>query len=146
MNPSRASGGSAMQCPRPGEGDVHPHKTMLADTMKLLGKSDYGKTNTNVDRHRDVNYCKEEVAPHIINDRRFRQLDVVIDDAYEIEMNKKIFTYALGFFVLEYAKMRTLQFHYDFINIFMRALCSSTARWTQLVPIWPWTVSPSMPS
>ena len=59
----------------------------------------------------------------MVNDRRFRQLDVVVDDAYEIEMNKKTVTYTLpvhvGFFVLQYAKMRMLQFYYDFINRYL---------------------------
>ena len=74
------------------EGDVHEHKAIIADTMKLLGNSGYGKTITNVDRHRDVNYCTEKAALLMVNDRRFRQLDVVVDDAYEIE---KTVTYAL---------------------------------------------------
>ena len=55
------------------EGDVHPHKTIIADTMKLLGNSVYGKTITNVDRHRDVKYCTEKAASLMVNDRRFRQ-------------------------------------------------------------------------
>ena len=80
------------------EGDVHSHKAIIADNMKLLGNSGYGKTITNVDR----------------------QLDVVVDNAYEIEMNKKTVTYNLpvnvGFFVLQYAKIRMLQLYYDFIN------------------------------
>ena len=105
------------------EGDVHSHKTIIADTMKLLGNSGYGKTITNVDIHRDVNYCTEKAASLMVNDRRFRQLDVVVDDAYEIEMNKKTVTYTLtvhvGFFVLQYAKMRMLQFYYDFINKYL---------------------------
>ena len=105
------------------EGDVHSHKAIIADTMKLLGNSGYGKTITNVDRHRYVNYCTEKAASLMVNDRRFRQLDVVVDDAYEIEMNKKTITYTLpvhvGFFVLQYAKMRMLQFYYDFINRYL---------------------------
>ena len=36
------------------EGDSDPHKTIIADTMKLLGNSGYGKTVTDVDRHRNV--------------------------------------------------------------------------------------------
>ena len=98
-------------------------RRMLADnarTMKLLGNSGYGKTITNVDRHRDVSYCTEKAASLMVNDKRFRQLDIVVDDAYEIEMSKKIVKYTLpvhvGFFVLQYAKMRMLQFYYDFIN------------------------------
>ena len=103
------------------EGDVHSHKAIIADTMKLLGNSGYGKTITNVDRHRDVNYCTEKAASLMVKDRRFRQLNVVVDDAYEIEMNKKTVTYTLpvhvGSFVLQYAKMRMLQFYYDFIDL-----------------------------
>ena len=105
------------------EGDVHPHKAIIADTMKLLGNSGYGKTITNVDRHRDVKYCTEKAASLMVNDRRFQQLDVVVDDAYEIAMNKKTVTNALpvhvGFFVLQYAKMRMLQLYYDFINRYL---------------------------
>ena len=74
------------------EGDVYSHKAIIADTMKLLGNSGYGNTITNVDRHRDVNYSTEKAASLMVNDRRFRQLNVVVDDAYEIEMNKKTVT------------------------------------------------------
>ena len=80
------------------EGDVHPHKHIIADTMKLLGNSGYGKTITNVDR--DVKYCTQKAASFMVNDRRFRQLDVVFDDAYEIAMNKKTVTYTLPVHVL----------------------------------------------
>ena len=71
----------------------------------------------------DVKYCTEKAASLMVNDRRFRQLDDVVDDAYEIAMNKKTVTYALpvhvGFFVLQYAKMRMLQFYYDFIDRYL---------------------------
>ncbi len=50
----------------------------------------------------------------LINSKRFRQLDVVTEDAYEIEMNKSVVKYTLplhiGFFVYQYAKLRMLQF------------------------------------
>ena len=69
-------------------GDEDPDKAIIADTMKLLGNSGYGKTVTNVDRHRDVKYCTEIGTSALINNKRFRQLDVVTEDAYEIEMNK----------------------------------------------------------
>ena len=88
--------------------------------MKLLGNSGYGKTVTNVDRHRDVKYCTEIGTSAIINNKRFRQLDVVTEDAYEIEMNKSVVKYTLplhiGFFVYQYAKLRMLQFYYDFVD------------------------------
>ena len=101
-------------------GDADPDKAIIADTMKLLGNSGYGKTVTNIDRHREVKYCTEVGTSSHINNKRFRQLDVVTEDAYEITSNKVRLTYDLplhiGFFVYQYAKLRMLQFYYDFID------------------------------
>ena len=102
-------------------GDADPDKAIIADTMKLLGNSAYGKTVTNVDRHRDIKYSTEVGTSALINNnKRFRQLDVVSEDAYEIEMNKSVVKYTLplhiGFFVYQYAKLRMLQFYYDFVD------------------------------
>ena len=62
-------------------GDEDPDKAIIADTIKLLGNSGYGKTVTNVDRHRNVKYCTEIRTSALINNKRFRQLDVVTEDA-----------------------------------------------------------------
>ena len=53
-------------------GDVDPDKSIIGDTMKLLGNSAYGKTVTNVDRHHDVKYCTEVGTSSCINNKRFR--------------------------------------------------------------------------
>ena len=101
-------------------GDADPDKAIIADTMKLLGNSAYGKTVTNVDKHRDVRYCTEVGTSSCINNKRFRQLDVVAEDAYEVTSSKARVTYDLphhiGFFVYQYAKLRMLQFYYDFVD------------------------------
>ena len=103
-------------------GDVDPDKSIIADTMKLLGNSAYGKTVTNVDRHRDVKYCTEvgTSLSLLVGNKRFRQLDVVSEDAYEVTSNKARVKYDLplhiGFFVYQYAKLRMLQFYYDFVD------------------------------
>ena len=103
-------------------GDADPDKAIIADTMKLLGNSAYGKTVTNVDRHRDVKYCTEvgTSLSLLVGNKRFRQLDVVTDDAYEVTSNKARVTYDLplhiGFFVYQYAKLRMLEFYYDFVD------------------------------
>ena len=114
----RQFGESVSAARRPGDED--PDKAIIADTMKLLGNSGYGKTVTNGDRHRDVKYCTEIGTSALINNKRFRQLDVVNEDAYEIEMNKSVVKYTLplhiGFFVYQYAKLRMLQFYYDFVD------------------------------
>ena len=101
-------------------GDADPDKSIIADTMKLLGNSAYGKMVTNVDRHRKVTYCTEVGTSLLVGNKRFRQLDVVTDDAYEITSSKARVTYDLphhiGFFVYQYAKLRMLQFYYDFVD------------------------------
>ena len=101
-------------------GDVDPEKAIIGDTMKLLGNSAYGKTVTNVDRHRDVKYCTEGGTSLLVGNKRFRQLDVVAEDAYEVTSSKARVTYDLplhiGFFVYQYAKLRMLEFYYDFVD------------------------------
>ena len=101
-------------------GDSDPEKAIIADTMKLLGNSGYGKTVTNVDRHRNVTYSTEVGTSLLINNKRFCQLDVVTEDAYEVTSSKACLTYDLplhiGFFVYQYAKLRMLQFYYDFVD------------------------------
>ena len=118
-NPCFRRFGESVSTARRG-GDSDPNKTIIADTMKLLGNSGYGKTVTDVDRHRDVQYCTDVGASMLINNRRFHQLDVVVDNAYEIELEKKVMKYSLphhiGFFVYQYAKLRMLQFYYDFVD------------------------------
>ena len=75
---------------------------------------------TNIDRHRNVQYCTKAGTSSLINNTRFRQLEVVTDNAYEIEMSKGVVTYTLplhiGFVVYQYAKLRMLQFYYDFVD------------------------------
>ena len=101
-------------------GDADPDKSIIADTMKLLGNSAYGKTVTNVDRHRKVTYCTEVGTSLLVGNKRFRQLDVVADNAYEVTSSKARVTYDLphhiGFFVYQYAKLRMLEFYYDFVD------------------------------
>ena len=91
--------------------------------MKLLGNCGYGKTVTNIDRHRNVQYCTKAGTSSLINNKCFRQLEFVTDNAYEIEMSKCVVTYTLpihiGFFVYQYAKLRMLQFYYDFVDRFV---------------------------
>ena len=72
-NPSFRRFGESVSAARRA-GDEDPEKAIIADTIKLLGNSGYGKTVTNVDRHRDVKYCTEIGTSALINNKRFRQL------------------------------------------------------------------------
>jgi len=101
-------------------GDADPSKTILAETFKLLGNSAYGKTLTNVAKHRDIYYVRCQDAQTLIKNKCFRKLTELTDDLVEIEMAKKRIQWHLplqiGFFVYQYAKLRMLQFYYDCID------------------------------
>ncbi len=97
-------------------GDQNPDCAIIADTMKLLGNSGYGKTITNKEKHRQIHYCDDKEAPNKVNEVQFRQLNALDDDLYEVEMAKKAIKYDLpehiGFFTYQYAKLKMLEFYF----------------------------------
>ena len=101
-------------------GDADPNRAIVADTMKLLGNSGYGKTITDQGRHRDVKYVGERDAAKLVNDKRFRALNELDPTTYEVEMAKGTIAFNLplqiGFFVYQYAKLRMLEFYYACID------------------------------
>ncbi|XP_066278985.1 uncharacterized protein [Branchiostoma lanceolatum] len=106
------------------DGDKDKSKKIIADTMKLIGNSAYGKTVTNKEKQLDVEFCRDAVtATRKINTPRFRHADEVTDDFYEMQLTKKVIKFNLplqiGFFVYQYAKLRMLEFYYDFMIKFV---------------------------
>ncbi|KAJ8031107.1 hypothetical protein HOLleu_27721 [Holothuria leucospilota] len=102
------------------EGDRDPSKAIIADTMKLIGNSSYGKTITNKEGHRDVSIVPEDKASRLINETNFRELNEISTGCYEVESAKRSIAMDLpiqiGFFVYQYAKLRMLEFYYDFLD------------------------------
>jgi hypothetical protein len=105
------------------QGDSDESKTILADTYKLLGNSAYGKTLTNLTNHRDVHYVTSDKTSKLVNEPRFQKLTELTEEVCEVEMAKKNINWGLplqiGFFVYQYAKLRMLQFHFDFVDRFV---------------------------
>ena len=105
------------------QGDHDSNQAILAETFKLLGNSAYGKTLTNVAKHRQIHYVGDAEVQKLINDGRFIKMTELEQGIYEIEMAKKKILWALplqiGYFVYQYAKLRMLEFHYDFIDTFL---------------------------
>ena len=97
-------------------GDTDPDKAILAASFKLFGNSAYGKTITNVEKHRQVLYCDNDTVNHQINKPLFSKLDVLGDNLYEVENLKGTVKFDLplqiGFYVYNYAKLRMLQFYH----------------------------------
>ena len=104
-------------------GDADPHKKIIAETNKLDGNSSYGKTITNKERHTDVIYCKDRYVHQYLVDPFFRKCNQLNEDTFEVEMSKKTITLDLpmqiGCFVYQYAKLRMLEFYYDFMDVFV---------------------------
>ncbi len=105
------------------DGDVDPSKAIIADTMKLIGNSSYGKTITNKDRHMNVKVLNTEEARKQVNEPLFRDIVEVTDDCHEVVMAKKTIVENLpihiGFFVYQYAKLRMLEFYFDFLDKYL---------------------------
>ncbi len=105
------------------EGDRDPDAAILAESMKLLGNCGYGKTVTNKMKFRDVCYVGEASASRMVNSKNFRQLNPLDKDLYEVESAKATISLDLphhvGFFVYQYAKLKMLQFRFDFIEEFL---------------------------
>ena len=96
-------------------GDKNPDSSILADTMKLLGNSAYGKTLENLGAHRHNKYVQE--TSKLINNPLFHKQTPIDETCFEVEIGKKKINWNLplqiGFFVYQYAKLRMLEFYYD---------------------------------
>ena len=102
------------------KGDNNPDSQIAADTAKLCGNSGYGKLIENLSKQTKTVYTndKEKI-------RRFKRSALLHDieqigDTFEIDMHKKSVTinrpYQCGIAVYQLAKLRMLQFYYDFMD------------------------------
>ena len=102
------------------QGDQDPDKAILAESAKLLGNSAYGKTITNLLKYCDLKYASAKESQDFVKSPHFRKMTQLTEDLYEIELTKATVNWNLpiqiGFFVYQYAKLRMLQFHYDFLD------------------------------
>ena len=104
-------------------GDMDPDQAIIADTMKLIGNSAYGSLIMNKEKHQDVAYVQGRGAAQIkFNDPRFRKCTSIGSDLFELEMAKNKIVMdlpiQLGYHILQLAKLRMLEFKYDFMDKF----------------------------
>ena len=92
--------------------------------MKLIGNSSYGKLITNKEKHHDIVYVNESEIGTEIMDEHFYNLTELPDGYYEVEKTKKKINLDLpihlSVFILNYAKLRMLEFYYDFLDYYLR--------------------------
>ena len=102
------------------QGDKSKDSAILAESMKLIGNSCYGKCAEDKRKHTTVHYADSRSATHLANSKLFKKMTMMQDDLFEVEEAKKRIVYDLphhiAFFVYQYAKLKMLQLRYDFLD------------------------------
>ena len=101
------------------KGDENPHSNVVAETMKFLANSSYGYQI--MDRSRQTNEVSHWQKTHAaINSKLFKKLDHMSNSLYEVELAKAQIEHKesviVGFFVVQYAKLRMLKLYYNFFT------------------------------
>ena len=100
------------------EGDENPNSSVVAETMKLLANSSYGYQIMDRSRHTVTKYLCEEKVHAAINNKMFKRLNIIDEKLYEVELAKSEIEHRepiiVGFFILQYAKLRMLELYYNF--------------------------------
>ena len=105
------------------QGDSHKDLSIIGDLFKLLGNSAYGSTIMNKLTHCNVQYAASETEACLMaNNNLFKSMTQLSPDYafYEVESHKNKIRLDLpiqiGFFILQYAKLKLLSFYYDCID------------------------------
>ena len=103
-------------------GDENPLSGVVAETMKLLGNSSYGYQIMDRSKHTMTKNLGDKKTHKAINNQFFRRLNVVAKDLFEVELVKSTIEHRepiiVGFFILQYAKLKMLELYYNFSDKF----------------------------
>ena len=104
------------------QGDENPNSSVVAETMNLLANSSYGYQIMDRSRHTVTKYLADDKTHAAINSKLFKKLDHVNNSLYEVELDKAQIEHKepiiVGFFILQYAKLRMLVLYYNFFTRF----------------------------
>ena len=105
------------------EADNDKNKKQLGDTAKLKGNSFYGKMIENLEKHISTKFTKDEkLIDKIFRSPFFEDLEEINEGVFEVRQRKKQVTitrpYQCGIAVYQLAKLRMLEFYYDFLDKF----------------------------
>ena len=103
-------------------GDENPNSSVVAEILKLLANSSYGYQIMDRSRHTVTKFLNDEKTNGAINTNFFKRLDHINDQLYEVELAKAEIEHRepiiVGFFILQYAKLRMLELYYNFSERF----------------------------
>ena len=100
--------------------DSDESKRLIAQLFKLLGNASWGSLIMDFMKFCQIKFVKGHAAlTREVNTSQFQNCTHLKEDFYEVESKYKTINLGLpiqlGFFVLQYAKLRMLQFFYDFL-------------------------------
>ena len=104
------------------QGGENPSSSIVAETRKLLANSSYGYQIMDRSRHTATKYLTHGKTHAAINSKLFKKLDHLNNSLYEVELVKAQIEHKepiiVGFFILQYAKLRMLELYYIFFTRF----------------------------
>ena len=103
--------------------DQDKNKEQLGDTAKLKGNSFYGKMIENLEKHMTTKFTRDEkLIDQIFRSPFFEDLEEINAGVFEVRQRKRQVTitrpYQCGIAVYQLAKLRMLEFYYDFLDKF----------------------------
>ena len=105
------------------DADNDKNKKQLGDTAKLKGNSFYGKMIENLEKHISTKFTTDKkLIDKIFRSPFFEDLEEINEGVFEVRQRKKQVTitrpYQCGIAVYQLAKLRMLEFYYDFLDKF----------------------------
>ena len=105
------------------DADNDKNKKQLGDTAKLKGNSFYGKMIENLEKHISTKFTTDEkLIDKIFRSPFFEDLEEINKGVFEVRQRKRQVTitrpYQCGIAVYQLAKLRMLEFYYDFLDKF----------------------------
>ena len=105
------------------DADQDKNKKQLGDTAKLKGNSFYGQMIENLEKHISTKFTTDEkLIDKIFRSPFFEDLEEINAGVFEVRQRKRQVTitrpYQCGIAVYQLAKLRMLEFYYDFLDKF----------------------------
>ena len=104
-------------------GDRDPRYALTAEMRKLEVNASYGTLITNKEKHHDIIYVDESEIGRQIISPHFYDMTELPDGYYEVERTKPSINLNipihLGVFILNYAKLRMVEFYYDCVDKYL---------------------------
>ena len=108
--------------------------------MKLIVNSSYGYQILDRSKHSKTQYVVGAEVDKMVNERKFKNLNVLPSYFCEVEMVKSEVNHRepiiVGLFIMQYAKLTMLQLFYKFFHIFLNSQMYDQIEMDTAVLIW----------